>query len=134
MPPPQHDGSQPARDRLVAQGIRCLGPDDAASVEQFLVQRGADIDVCVLCRVFCGGEFLEVAQRHCRRARLVFDTIDLNFLREERKARLLNDTALLALADELRAREEHVIRSCDATLVVSQAEQDLLRSPCRTAW
>ncbi len=122
----QHLGGQPARDRLQAQGIRCLQPADAASVEQFIVQHGAGVDLCVLCRVYCGGELLELTQRHCSRARFVFDTIDLNYLREERKARLLADAGLQALIQQVRAREEHVIRSCDATLVVSQAELELL--------
>ena len=122
----QHDGEQPARDQLVAQGIRCLRPADAASVADFIERRGGDIDLCVLCRVFCGGAFLELAQRHCGRARLVFDAIDLNFLREERRARLTGDADLLALSGELRAREEHVIRGCDATMVVSELERTLL--------
>ena len=122
----QHEGEQPARDRLVAQGIRCLLPGEASSVGQFIVRHGVTVDLCVLCRVFCGGEFLELAQTHCTRARLVFDTIDLNYLREERKARLLEDAALQALIQQVRTREEHVIRSCDATIVVSQAELELL--------
>ena len=111
---------------MAAQGLRCLRPEDAASVEDFIERRGGEVDVCVLCRVFCGGEFLEVVQRRCGRARLVFDAIDLNFLREERRAQLTGDAALLAMSGQLRAREEHVIRSCDATMVVSQAELALL--------
>ncbi len=122
----QHDGAQPARDRLVAQGLRCLRPDDAASVEDFIERRGGGVDLCVLCRVFCGGQFLELAQRRCGRARLVFDAIDLNFLREERRAQLTGDAELLAMLPALRQREQHVIRSCDATLVVSEAERALL--------
>ena len=122
----QHGGVQPARDQLEAQGIRCIQPGDAASVEQFVVQNGARVDLCVLCRVYCGGELLELAQHHCGHARFVFNTIDLNFLREERRALLHGDAALQALVPQMRAREEHVIRQCDATLVVSQAELDLL--------
>lgn len=122
----QHDGAQPARDRLVAQGIRCLQPGDAGSVAQFILQRGLEVDLCVLCRVFCGGEFLELVQRHCGRARVVFNAIDLNFLREQRKAEVTQDAGLGAVVQRLREREEYVIRSCDATMVVSQAELDLL--------
>ena len=122
----QHDGEQPARDWLVAQGVRCLLPADATSVEEFIRQQGAAIDLCVLCRVYCGGEFLELAQEHCCSARIVYNSIDLNFLREKRKAEILNDAGLLAIAEQVREREEHVIRSCDATFVVSQAELDLL--------
>jgi glycosyltransferase involved in cell wall biosynthesis len=122
----QHDGPQPARDRLIAQGIRCLLPRDAPSVAHYVVRHGAALDLCVLCRVYCGAAFLEMVQIHCRKARLIFNSIDLNFVREERRAHLTGDAKLLAMIDQLRAREEHVIRSCDATLVVSEAEYALL--------
>jgi glycosyltransferase involved in cell wall biosynthesis len=122
----QHNGPQPDRDKLTAQGIRCLSPDDAPSVAQYIIQHPLALDLCVLCRVFCGGEFLELVRAHCRQARLVFNSIDLNFVREERRAKLTGDAALLAMINALQAREEHVIRNCDATLVVSEAEAVLL--------
>jgi glycosyltransferase involved in cell wall biosynthesis len=122
----QHDGLQPARDRLIAQGIGCLLPRDAPSVAHYVVRHGATVDLCVLCRVYCGGAFLEMVQNHCRKARLIFNSIDLNFVREERRARLTGAPKLLAMIDQLREREERVIRSCDATLVVSEAEYALL--------
>jgi len=122
----QHDGIQPAREALRHQSINCLTPADAPSVGDFIAARGGDFDLVVLCRVFCGGEFLEAVQRHCMKARVIFNSIDLNFLREERKALLLNDARLLAIAQEIRPREEHIIRSTDATIVVSEAESRLL--------
>ena len=122
----QHEAAQPARNWLQAQGIRCLTPKDAPSVADYITQCGPAFDLCVLCRVYCGGAYLELLQRQCRRARLVFNSIDLNFLREERRARLTDDAQLLSVIDQLREREEHVIRSCDATLVVSEAEAVLL--------
>ncbi len=123
----QHDGEQPARDQLVAQGIRCLQPQEAASVADWITQHGTGLDLCVLCRVFCGGAFLQQVQRECRYARIVFNTVDLNFVREERRARLTQDADLLAMVDELRAREEAVVQASDASIVVSVAEQALLR-------
>ena len=123
----QHEGPQPARDRLVAQGIRCLQPEEAASVADWITQHGTSLDLCVLCRVYCGGAFLQQVQRECRYARIVFNTVDLNFVREERRARLTQNADLLALVDELRAREEGIVRDSDASIVVSVAEQVLLR-------
>ena len=123
----QHEGAQPARDRLVAQGIRCLQPNEAPSVADWITQHGTSLDLCVLCRVFCGGTFLQQVQRECRYARIVFNTVDLNFVREERRARLTQDADLLALVDNLRAREEAVVQASDASIVVSVAEQVLLR-------
>ncbi len=122
----QHAGPQPARDRLAARGIRCLAPADAASTEAWLEQHGHRLDLCVLCRVFCGGAFLEQVQRVATKARLVFNSIDLNWVREMRRAEITGDAALAGMIDMLRTREQHVIRSCDATIVVSESEAALL--------
>ena len=122
----QHAGPQPARDRLSAQGISCLGPADAASTEAWLEQHGHTLDLCVLCRVFCGGAFLEQVQRVATKARLVFNSIDLNWVREMRRAETTGDAALAGMVDMLRSREQHVIQSCDATIVVSDSEAALL--------
>lgn len=120
-------GSSPARAKLEALGIRCLQPELDGTLEPYLARHGAQLDLCVLCRVYCGGAFLETVQRSCGRARIVFNSIDLNFLREERRAKMLNDERLLALLPDLRAREEHIIRESDATILVSEAEMELVR-------
>lgn len=122
----EHAGKQPARDRLEGQGIRCLGPDDAVSVERWLDVHGHRLDLCVLCRAFCGGAFLEQAQRVGLKARLLFNSIDLSWLREMRRAETTGDAELAAMGEMLRSREQHVIRSCDATIVVSEVEAALL--------
>ena len=122
----EHAGEHSARDALEKAGLRCLRPEDAASVPAYLESKGWSIDLCVLYRVFCGGAFLEQVQEHCTKARVVFDSSDLNFLREERRAEATRDEALRALLRQIRMREEHVIRCCDATIVVSDFEADLL--------
>jgi len=128
------DGPSAARDALSRAGVRCLRADEAASVEAFLERHGADIDLCVLCRAYCGGRFLEAAQRHCRKARLIYNSIDLNFLREERKALLSGDAAALGIARQVRLREVEIIHGCDATIVVSRAELDLLAATIPEAY
>jgi glycosyltransferase involved in cell wall biosynthesis len=119
-------GPSAARDKLQQKGIQCLLAEVHGSLEQYLVHNGSQFDLCVLCRVYCGGEFLEIVQRCCHKARVVFNTIDLNFLREERKAKLLSDKRLLDLLPRLREREEHIIRESDATILVSDAEMQLI--------
>jgi glycosyltransferase involved in cell wall biosynthesis len=122
----EHEASVPARDALVAAGLRCLLPSDAASVEQFLEAQGPTLDLCVLCRVYCGGRFLEPALAQARKARIVFNSVDLHFLRLERQARIEGDAKALAVAQQVREREEAIIRRSDATIVVSATELDFL--------
>lgn len=127
-------GPSAARDKLEALGIACLRPEVDGSLEAYLERNGNALDLCVLCRVYCGGSFLETVQRVCGRARIVFNSIDLNFLREERKAQLLQDQRLLDLLPQIRAREEHIIRESDATLLVSDAEMQLIEETIPEAY
>jgi glycosyltransferase involved in cell wall biosynthesis len=122
----EHDLESPAREALVAAGLRCLRPDEAPSVEAFLEAQGPTLDLCVLCRVYCGGRFLEPALAQARKARIVFNSVDLHFLRLERQARVEGDARALAVAQQVRAREEDIIRASDATIVVSAAELEFL--------
>jgi glycosyltransferase involved in cell wall biosynthesis len=122
----QHDGAQPMRQALLAQGINCLRLETTQSVESFLAEQGGSFDLVVLCRVYCGGEFLELVQKHCRKARILFNSIDLCFMRVEGQARLLDDAKLFSIAAHIRRREEHLMANCDATIVVSQAEHNML--------
>jgi len=122
----EHDRPSPARDVLLRTGLRCLLPSDARSVDEFLVRQGRSLDLCVLCRVYCGGRFLEAVRRHALAARVLFNTIDLAYLREERRAEATGDAELRAAVRAVRAREEKIIRASEATLVVSRAEFELL--------
>jgi hypothetical protein len=60
------------------------------------------------------------------RATLVFDTVDLHYLRERRGAELASDPALMRASERTRALELDMIARSDATLVVSDVERNLL--------
>ena len=58
--------------------------------------------------------------------RVVFDTVDLSFLRERRAAALKDDAGLIARAAETRSVELAMADEADAVVVVSPFERDLL--------
>ena len=122
----EHKADSPAREFLVRSGIRCLTTSEAPSVEDFLFAQGSTLDLCILCRVYCGGRFLEQVLSDAPQARIIFNSVDLAYVREERHAHLTQDAARLAAAATVREREEIVIRASDATIVVSRTELDLL--------
>ena len=61
-----------------------------------------------------------------RKARLVFDTVDLHYLREQRAAELEQREDLARVAAKTRAQEIGIMRECDVSLVVSPVEQEIL--------
>ena len=76
-------------------------------------------------RVDVASQVIDAVRRHCPRARRVFDTVDLHFLREARRAEVTGERHA-AHAERLKAKELAVARACNVTLVVSPAERDLL--------
>ena len=111
---------------MIRRGIKCLTPACAVSVEWFILHGANQLDLCVLCRAFAGGQLFEAVERASRATRIVFSAIDLAYVREERRARLTEDSALLAAVGEVREREQHLIRNSDAAIVVSAAEAEML--------
>jgi glycosyltransferase involved in cell wall biosynthesis len=119
------------RDGAATQALQALGVETwyapfAARAPAWLREHGPRFDTVVLCRHYVASEFLPLVRRHAPQARVVFDTIDLHYLRERRGAEVANDAALLRAAERTRARELDLIARTDATLVVSDVERTLL--------
>lgn len=80
----------------------------------------------MLSRHYVAAEFLPLVRRFAPQAKVVFDTVDLHFLREQRGAELAGDAGLRRAAKRTRERELALMRQADATLVVSPVERDML--------
>jgi GT2 family glycosyltransferase/glycosyltransferase involved in cell wall biosynthesis len=92
----------------------------------FFRERGAEFDAILLSRHYIAINYLGLARLYAPRARLIFDTVDLHYLREQRAAELAGSAELRKRADVTRAQEHKLMRECDVTLVVSPVEQELL--------
>ncbi len=80
----------------------------------------------MLCRHTVAGQYVDLVRRHAPQAKLLFDTVDLHFLRERRAAELSGNAALLRQAETSRRSELALIEQADVTFVVSPHEQALL--------
>jgi glycosyltransferase involved in cell wall biosynthesis len=118
-----HDGDYTGA--LQAAGVEALYHPYLESLEQHLKHFGARYDAVILSRVDVARWALPAVQRHCPRALRLFDTVDLHFLREARRAALEGRRAA-AVAERMKAAELAVARACHVTLVVSEAEEELL--------
>ena len=73
---------------------------------------------------------MPVVRRLAPQAKVIFDTVDLHFLRESREAQLKQDPSLHAAAVRRKEQELSLVRAADLTLVVSPSEQELLAREC----
>jgi GT2 family glycosyltransferase/glycosyltransferase involved in cell wall biosynthesis len=121
---PGHD--EHALRALRAMGIEAWDSASTGAMAGWLRRHGARFDTAWLCRHTVAGALLPIVRRVLPGTRVVFDTVDLHYLREQRAAEVARDAARLCAARRTRALELDVIRRSDVTLVVSDVERALL--------
>lgn len=107
-------------------GIRVHCGSATKDYPEWLRRHGAAFDTIVVCRYHLGEFLIPLIRRLCVNARVVLDTVDLHFLREEREAVMREDARLLRTARETRRRELAVAAKADVVWVVSPVEEALL--------
>ena len=113
-------------DQLTQAGIEVLHAPAAPELEPWLAEHGRDLDLIVASRHYVLAPLLARLRHYAEQALLVFDTVDLHYLREQREAELLADAQLAEQASATRAQELRLIAQVDVSLVVSPVEQALL--------
>lgn len=113
-------------ERLQQAGIELLCAPEVSMLEPWLEQHGPALDMIIVSRHYVLAPMLELLRRHAPQAPLVFDTVDLHFLREEREAEVSKSAEIAARAAASRWQELALVEASDVTLVVSPVEQQLL--------
>ncbi len=107
-------------------GVEVLHGGFAGSIRKVLQARGKSLDTIMFCRHYIASRYVDQVRSLAPHARIIFDTIDLHFVREEREAALRNDASMFRSAAVTRAKELGVMKHADLTLVVSEFEKALL--------
>ncbi|MDX1380232.1 MAG: glycosyltransferase, partial [Xanthomonadales bacterium] len=113
-------------DALQAMGVECWYAPHLERIGDFFATHGGDFDLVLISRHYVAVHYLALIKRHCPGAKFVFDTVDLHYLRERRMAELEDSLPLKRAAEQTRRSELAVIRAADLTLVVSEAECEVL--------
>ena len=120
------DGDTKYASRLTAMGVEVLHGRLAGSVRKVLRDRGSTYDAIVFCRHYIASRYIDVVRSLAPKAKIIFDTVDLHFVREQREALLHKNAAMARASEVTRAKELHVIAQSDITIVVSDFEKKLL--------
>ncbi|MET3652772.1 glycosyltransferase [Dyella japonica] len=105
--------------RLAAIGVRY----QSANPWRWLRQHGPELDAVLLCRLPVASQYLDIVRETSPKAKVVFDTVDLHYVREQRAAALTGNKRLYRHAAQSRRCELDAISRSDVTLVVSEEEQ-----------
>ncbi|MCU0754650.1 MAG: glycosyltransferase [Xanthomonadales bacterium] len=119
------EGYTPALQQM---GVEALYHPYVTDVPQWFAANADRFDGFILSRHYVAVQYLALIRQHAPKAKVVFDTVDLHYLREQRAAALAGDAGLARAAEQTRAQELKLIADCDLSWVVSPAEQELLAS------
>jgi len=114
-------------DALREMGVHVPLASGSLGLAEWVRRHGSTLQAAILCRHYIAGHWIDLVRAAAPRARIVFDTVDLHFLREQREARVRGSRPLLRLANGTQRRELALIAKADITWVVSHVEQSLLR-------
>jgi glycosyltransferase involved in cell wall biosynthesis len=117
---------EPYTAELQARGVEVLYAPYETSIADLLDRRGQEFDVAIVARHYIAVKHIDALRRFAPRASVVFDTVDLHFLRAERLAALEGSAGAMAAARARREEELALIRQADVTVVVSPVERDVL--------
>jgi glycosyltransferase involved in cell wall biosynthesis len=117
----------PYTDELQKRGIQVYYHPYIKSVREYLTVHGSKFNVVILSRCDFASKHIADVRLHAPQSRIIFDTVDLHFLREKREAQLTGDSETRRKAQERQRLEHELIEQADETWVVSNVEQQLLQ-------
>jgi GT2 family glycosyltransferase/glycosyltransferase involved in cell wall biosynthesis len=120
------ENSQPYTRDLQAMGVEVQHAPYTRAIGDYLRREGAQFDLIVLCRHYIAIKYVDLVRQVAPSAQLLFDTVDLHYLRLRRQAALDASANTRKLAEETYREEISVAARADLTLVVSDVEREEL--------
>ena len=117
----------PYTGELQKRGIEVVYHPYVKKLSDYLISHGSSFDAVVLSRCDFARKHIADVRLHAPQSRIIFDTVDLHFVREDSEARLTGDPEARRKAQEKQRLEHELIEQADETWVVSSLEQQLLK-------
>jgi O-antigen biosynthesis protein len=114
-------------DKLQAMGVEAIYSPYYGSIHDLITEKNCSFDLVVICRADIAHRHLDLILKLTPTARIVFNTVDLHFLREMRGAELSGQSEQAEKARRMRESELASIRKADATIVLTNDEADIVR-------
>ncbi len=119
--PDNHLRWDPYSDGLQSMGVEVLYSPFSVPAE--IAAIGAQLKLAIVSRPQVATRYLHFIREFSPDARIVFDTVDLHYVREQRRAEL-SGSPIAAAADTWREIELALVRVTDVTAVVSEPERE----------
>lgn len=114
-------GLKELEDRLTRLGVEFFyGRSDSVA---HLRQHGSRYSHVIMVYPDVGHIYAPLVRAFCPHAKLIFDVLDLHYLRVEREAKIKQDAELARTAERYRKMETLLCRTSDAIIAVSEVEK-----------
>jgi GT2 family glycosyltransferase/glycosyltransferase involved in cell wall biosynthesis len=113
----------PYTERMQELGIECLHYPFVPGFDTFFTERGNQFDVIIVSRAHVAEEMLPFCRKYAPAVPVIFDTVDLHFVRQHREAELAQDEAIRRKARTTEMLELKLGAESDAIVVVSLEEK-----------
>jgi glycosyltransferase involved in cell wall biosynthesis len=107
-------------------GVQCVYAPHYQNLYEFVRDEGRTVDVAMLYKGPPTVHYLNIIGPHCPQARILFDTVDVHYLREMREAELAGSSEMMAKARRTKTLELEAMKRSDCTIVLSHHERELL--------
>jgi GT2 family glycosyltransferase len=107
-------------------GVEVLYAPYCYNIEQHLQRYAGRYDLVFLFRAGVADRHLKTIRNLCPKAKILFHTVDLHFLRMMREAELSGDQLKKRAADEMKQLELNLIETADIATVISSKELELI--------
>ena len=120
--------ASPYLENLLNIGVEVIHLPYYRSLAECLEEKGRKFKLAILSRCHVASRHMTMVKKLAPRAKVVFDTVDLHYKREERQAELFGDESLSSAAAALKQQELRLALRADLTLVVSPVEKAVLEA------
>ena len=117
----------PAHELLASRLAARVVVGRAAAIAH-LEEHGCEYRFVILSRADVAYDLLPAVRAHALHATVIYDTVDLHWLRTDRWADVTDDARLRAVSEHYRAMERSTAAAADLVLVVTELERELLRA------
>ena len=117
----------PYTERMQEMGIECLYDPFFGNFDALFLERATEFDVIILSRAETAEKVFPKCKEYAPETPVIFDTVDLHFLRGQREAKLTNDETKWKHASDMETLELTLGAASDAVIVVSTEEARILK-------
>jgi glycosyltransferase involved in cell wall biosynthesis len=117
----------PKRSDFYETKLAGIGVETISALDFENVLRGENIDFIVLSRPDVADKIFPIARSLAPAAKIVFDTVDVHFVRLEREYQLTGDKNFLLEAEKLKKIETRIARAADQIWCVTAQDKEYLQ-------